>query len=297
MGKILGIMGFMVPLRCGRAVLDGSRTYVMGVVNITPDSFSDGGRYVVPEAAVALAEALVAEGADVLDVGGESTRPGAKPVDEEMEWARLGPVLAALVEGTGVPISVDTYKGSVARRALAEGAALINDVTGGRDPELLAAAAAAGAPVVLGHLRGAPTTMQEGIVFTDVFEEVAAELGASVARARAAGVEQLVVDPGIGFGKTVAHNLELLGRAGELGERLGLPVMVGPSRKGFLGHLTGRPVTERLPATLGAVVAAVLAGADFVRVHEVRAVRDALVVARAVKEAGEGGRRRAGGGG
>lgn len=287
--------GFTAPLRCRHAVFDGSRTYVVGIVNITPDSFSDGGRYFDVAAAVALAERLVAEGADILDVGGESTRPGATPVDEGTEWARLGPVLAALVERmgpAGVPISVDTYKGSVARRALAQGADLINDVTGGRDPELLAAVAAAEVPLVLGHLRGPLATMQEGIVFEDVFEEVAAELSTAVARARAADVRQLVVDPGIGFGKTVEHNLELLARAGELGERLGLPVMVGPSRKGFLGHLTGRPVGERLSGTIGAGVATALAGAAFVRVHDVVAVRDALRVAEAVDVAGRAGRTR-----
>src|SRR5262245_29161544 len=201
------------PIHCGSAVFDGARTWVMGVVNVTPDSFSDGGRYVDASDAVAAARRLVAEGADLVDVGGESTRPGAADVDEETELRRVVPVIELLAASCPVPLSVDTRKGAVARAALAAGASMVNDVSGGRDPSLLEAVAAAGAPVVLGHLRGGPRTMQAEVRFDALFEEVVAELAERVAAARAAAVGQIIVDPGIGFGKTTAHNLELLARA------------------------------------------------------------------------------------
>jgi dihydropteroate synthase len=288
---------FLSPIHCLRATFDGSRTWVMGVVNVTPDSFSDGGRFAGVEAAVAEARRLVDEGADLVDVGGESTRPGATPVDEGTELGRVVPVIEALASVVGVPLSVDTRRGAVARAALAAGASLVNDVSGGRDPSLLAAAAAANAPLVVGHLRGEPQTMQRGIHFDALLDEVASELAARVAAARAAGVTQLIVDPGIGFGKTTAHNLELLGRAGELSRRLGLPVMVGPSRKRFLGELAGvDAAADRLFPSVGAAVAAALRGADFVRVHDVRAVRQALSVADAVARSarGDGGQQELG---
>ena len=266
------------------------RTYVMGVVNVTPDSFSDGGRYLGREAAIARGRELGAAGADLLDVGGESTRPGAAPVDAAEEWARIGEVIAALA-ALPVPVSVDTYKAEVAGRALAAGAQVVNDVSGGAlDPAILDVAARADAVMVLGHLRGDPRTMQKEIAFADVFEEVTTELAAVIARARAAGVRRIVADPGLGFGKTAAHNLVLLGRAGELSDRLGVPVMVGPSRKAFLGQLTGLPVDERGAATLGSVVAAALRGAQFVRVHDVAPARHALAVADAVVAAARASR-------
>jgi dihydropteroate synthase len=273
------------PIRCRRATLDGSRTYVMGVVNLTPDSFSDGGQHLDPEAAVARARALIAEGADVIDLGAESTRPGAEPVDAGTEWSRLGPVLRALADAP-VPISVDTYKAEVAARAIEAGAEVINDISGGRlDPALLPLCAARGAVVVLSHLRGAPRTMMESIHFDDVFAEVAAELESALGRARDLGVRRLIADPGLGFGKRAEHNLTLLARAGELERRLRVPVLVGPSRKAFLGALTGQPVAGRGPATLAAAVAAALSGASMVRVHEVAAARQALAVADAVRAA------------
>ena len=284
-------MAFLSPIRCRRAVFDGTRTWVMGIVNVTPDSFSDGGLHADVDAAVAHGLRLVAEGADILDVGGESTRPGAPPVDEAIEIARVVPVIARLVREAAVPVSVDTRKGGVAQAALDAGAELCNDVTGGRDPALLQAVAEAGVPLVLGHLRGAPETMQKDIAFGDLFEEVTAELSAQAARADAAGVAQIVADPGIGFGKTAAHNLELLARAGELSSRLGLPVMIGASRKAFLGQLTGLPVGERLAPSVAAAVCAAMAGADFVRAHDVAATRQALAVADAVARARGGARR------
>jgi len=274
------------PIRFRAATLDGSRTYVMGVLNVTPDSFSDGGRYLDPAAARARAEALIAEGTDVLDVGAESTRPGAEPVDAATEWARLSPVLEGL-RGSPVPISVDTYKAEVAERALRAGAEVVNDVSGGHlDPDLLGVCARGGAVAVLSHLRGRPKAMMQGVAFTDVFEEVAEELAAVLDRARAAGVHRIIADPGIGFGKQPAHNLILIARAGELSRRLGVPVLVGPSRKAFLGALTGLPVDARGAATLAAVVGAALGGAALVRVHDVAPARQALAVADALLRAG-----------
>jgi dihydropteroate synthase len=278
-------VGFATPIKCRHAAFDGVRTYVVGVVNVTPDSFSDGGRFVEREAAVAHGVRLAGDGADLLDVGGESTRPGAAEVAAEEEIARVVPVIEALARAVAVPISIDTRKASVAAAALAAGAEVVNDVSGGADEELFAVCARAGAPLVIGHLRGTPATMQRGIAFSDPFEEVAAELAGAIARARAAGVAQVIADPGIGFGKTTAHNLALLSRAGELSRRLGAPVMVGPSRKKFLGEITGLDVNERLAPTLGACVAAAMRGADFVRVHDVLEARRALAVADAVRGA------------
>lgn len=273
------------PIRCSKAVFDGSRTYVMGVLNLTPDSFSDGGRYVEPERAVARARELVGQGADLIDVGAESTRPGAEPVEAATEWARLRPVLEALRE-LPVPISVDTYKAEVAERALGLGVDIINDVSGGRlDARMHGVCAARRAVLIVQHLRGEPRHMQEQVAFDDVYAEVERELGEALAAARAAGVEQLIADPGIGFGKRLEHDLVLLARCGELGASLGAPVLVGPSRKRFLGELTGLPVGERGAATLGAVAAAAERGAGFVRVHDVAAARQALRVAEAIRGA------------
>ena len=291
------------PVHLRGATLDGSRTYVMGVVNATPDSFSDGGRFLDPHAARDRALELAGQGADLLDIGGESTRPGAEPIDAATEWARVEPVLRALQGRAVPPISVDTYKAEVAERALAEGAQVINDVSGGAlDPRILEVAARAGAVMVLGHLRGTPRTMMEHASYQDVFEEVARELEEALARAVAAGVTRgrILADPGIGFGKRGADNLVLLARGGELARRLGVPVMIGPSRKAFLGVLTGLAPRERGPATLAAVVGAALGGAHLVRVHDVAearqalAVADALAAVRAPGAAGASGSERAG---
>ncbi|QRK05729.1 dihydropteroate synthase [Archangium violaceum] len=277
----------------GRTFTFGTRTYVMGVVNVTPDSFSDGGRYFGTESAVAHGLRLAEAGADVLDVGGESTRPGSPPVPAEEEMARIVPVIQGLRARTDVPISVDTTKAAVAREALKAGAVLINDISGFTfDPELPRVTAEAGAACCLMHIQGTPETMQKDPRYDDVVDEVLAFLEDAVARAVAAGVprERVLVDPGIGFGKTLGHNLFLLRRLEEL-RVLGLPLLVGTSRKGFLGKLVGgKPANERLAATLGSVAAMAGAGdADFVRVHDVSEVKDALAVADAVREALEGG--------
>lgn len=258
---------------------------IAGVLNLTPDSFSDGGRFDSTEGAVAAGLAMVAQGAHWLDVGGESTRPGAEPVPEPDEIRRVVPVIAALAERLDgrARISIDTYKAGAAAAALAAGASIVNDISGGRlDSGILRVAGERGATIVLGHLRGQPATMMTAIRFADVCSEVAAELGECVSRARAAGCRDIWADPGIGFGKELPHNLSLLAGLGELKRRLGVPIMVGVSRKRFIGELTGRPVGERRLGTAGAVAAAVMAGADAVRVHDVGDMRDVVTVAQAI---------------
>jgi len=255
----------------------------MGVVNVTPDSFSDGGEYLDPRRAIAHAEELVREGADMLDVGGESTRPGAAAVDAEEERRRVVPVLDGLV-GVGVPISIDTSKSAVAEAALDAGASWVNDVSALRgDPELAALCAERRTGVVLMHMLGDPRTMQEDPRYEDVVDDVRRFLAERIEAAMAAGIdeERIWVDPGIGFGKTVEHNLELLRRLGELRE-LDRPILVGTSRKRFIGQITGREVGERLGGTIASNVLAVANGADGVRVHDVAAARDALRTAEAV---------------
>jgi len=262
----------------------GGRTLIMGIVNVTPDSFSDGGAFLDPAAAVEHGLRLAAEGADILDVGGESTRPGAAPVPLEEELRRVVPVVRGLASRCQAPISVDTTKAAVARAALAEGAAIVNDVSALRfDPALGPVVAAAGAALVLMHMRGEPRTMQQGPRYDDLLGEVRAELAAALARAAAAGVDpaRTIVDPGIGFGKSLEHNLELLERLGEL-EALGRPVLVGPSRKSFIGGITGAPPAERVEGTIAACCLAAARGAHAVRVHDVAAVRRALTVADAI---------------
>jgi len=241
----------------------------MGVLNVTPDSFSDGGRWFDPEAAVARGLAMAAEGADVVDVGGESTRPGAEPVGEAEERRRVVPVVEALA--TSVRVSVDTRKRGVAEAAVAAGATLVNDVSA----SLWEVAAAARAGWVAMHMRGEPRTMQDAPAYDDVVGEVRDFLVGRAERARAAGVEEVWIDPGIGFGKTADHNLTLLRRLPEL-VGTGFPVMVGASRKSFLGRLTGADVDDRLEASLAAAVWALSQGASMVRVHDVRPTVEAV---------------------
>jgi dihydropteroate synthase len=262
-----------------RVLPTATRCLVMGVVNVTPDSFSDGGRYLDPDAAVAHGLALAAEGADLLDVGGESTRPGAGDVAEAVELERVLPVVEGLAASAGVPVSIDTRKAAVAAAALRAGAAMVNDVSAGRnDPELLTVAAEAKVALVLMHMRGIPATMQDDPRYDDVVAEVAAFLDERCQAAEAAGVDHdaLVVDPGIGFGKRDRDNYALLDALARL-TRLGHPVMVGTSRKGFIGRALDAPVDQRLEGTAATVVWAVQRGARIVRVHDVapmvRAVR------------------------
>ena len=251
---------------------------VMGVVNVTPDSFSDGGRHLDPASAIAHGRALLGEGADLLDVGGESTRPGAAPVSAEEEAERVVPVIEGLAPHGRV--SVDTTKASVARAAIRAGATYVNDVSALRfDPELAGVVADARVTCCLMHMRGEPRTMQEDPRYDDVVDEVKAHLEERIAHAVAQGIaeERIHVDPGIGFGKTGEHNLELLRRLDEI-VALGRPVVIGTSRKSFLGRLTGREVGDRVPGTIATNVLALERGASIFRVHDVAPVRDALIV-------------------
>jgi dihydropteroate synthase len=265
------------------------RPLVVGILNVTPDSFSDGGRWTEPAAALERARRMVDEGADMLDVGGESTRPGAAPVSAEEEMARVLPVLRAILADLRVPISIDTRKAAVARAALDAGAHVVNDISALGDPAMAATVAASDAGVVLMHMRGTPETMQSLTGYGDVAEEVAAELEPALARAARAGIDagRIVVDPGIGFAKTAGQNLELIARLEVLGGRLGRPVLLGVSRKAFVGALLGgAPAEARDAGTVGACVAGLARGARIFRVHEVRAARQALDVADAVFRAG-----------
>jgi dihydropteroate synthase len=255
----------------------------MGVVNVTPDSFSDGGLYLDPDAAIAHGEELARDGAAILDVGGESTRPGAEEVGAEEELRRVGPVVEALAGGDGA-VSIDTSKAAVAEAALDGGAEIVNDVTALRgDPEMAALCADRGATVILMHMAGSPRTMQENPVYDDVVVEVKAFLAGRVEAALSAGVaeERIWLDPGIGFGKTAGHNMELLRRLGELAD-LGRPLVVGTSRKSFIGRVDGSGPGERLGGTIASSVLAAAKGAAVLRVHDVAEVRQALAVATAI---------------
>ncbi len=277
---------YRLTLPGGRSLPLGERTLVMGVLNVTPDSFSDGGCHADPGRAVDVALRMIAAGADLVDVGGESTRPGAVPVDADEERRRVLPVIQALARQTTVPLSIDTTKAEVAREALDAGAGIVNDISGLRyDPAVGAVAAQYGAPLVLMHLRGRPADMQAAAVYRDVVAEVLGELGEDVARAVAAGVprDQIIVDPGIGFAKRAPHSLALLARLPELAA-LDRPLLVGPSRKSFLTAAIGeRRAGERDWATAGAVAAAVLFGAHVVRVHAVAPMVDVTRVADALR--------------
>jgi dihydropteroate synthase len=256
---------------------------LMGVVNVTPDSFSDGGLYLDPAAAITHGEELAAAGAEILDVGGESTRPGAEEVWEAEELRRVVPVIEGLA-GAGVEISVDTSKAAVAAAALDAGATTVNDVTALRgDPEMAAMCAERGVRVVLMHMIGSPRTMQKNPVYDDVVEDVKGFLADRVQVALAAGIaeERIWLDPGIGFGKTVEHNLELLRRLGELRE-LGRPLVVGTSRKSFIGEVDGSPAGKRLGGTVASSVLAAAAGAEVLRVHDVAEMGQALAVTEAI---------------
>lgn len=262
-----------------RYAIDLGRPRVMGIVNLTPDSFSDGGQLTGPAAAIAHCERLLAEGADILDIGGESSRPGADPVPIDEEWRRVEPVLRAAL-GLGCPVSLDTMKTEVMRRALALGVDIINDIQALRGAGAEEAVATSRAGVCLMHMRGEPRSMQASPpAYPDVVDEVRGFLAERVAALRAHGVasDRIVIDPGIGFGKTVDHNFSLLRRQHEL-LGLGVPMLAGWSRKSSLGVVTGRPVTERLAASLAAALAAVQQGARVVRVHDVAATVDALKV-------------------
>lgn len=283
----------------GRTLALGARTCIMGVLNVTPDSFSDGGRFFAIDRAVAHGERLAAEGADILDIGGESTRPFSESVPAEAEIRRVIPVIEKLAGRIRIPISIDTTKAAVARRALDAGAAIINDVSALRmDPEIAGVAAAAGVPVILMHMLGTPKTMQKAPAYDDLLGEVNAFLADAKTRATDAGISpsHIIVDPGIGFGKTLTHNLELIRGIGSF-DALSAPILIGPSRKAFIrtllqGGCGGAEVTPEMPAvetgTQAAVAAAIVGGAHMVRVHNVANARATAAIADAIVNAGSG---------
>ena len=260
------------------------RTCVMGILNVTPDSFSDGGRFAEPAAAVEQALRLQGAGADVIDIGGESTRPGAKAISTEEEKQRVLPVIEALAGRLAVPISIDTYKADIARAALDAGAAMVNDISGLTfDGDMAGLVAERGVPIVLMHIKGKPLDMQQNPEYTSVMGEISAYLRERAETALAAGVfpAKIIIDPGLGFGKTMEHNLEIIHRLREL-TTLGYPVLLGPSRKAFIGKILGTEIDNRLEGTAAAVTAAVLNGAAMVRVHDVKEMARVVRVADAI---------------
>jgi dihydropteroate synthase len=274
----------MILTNSGKIDLAG-RTALMGILNVTPDSFYDGGRRLDPGKAVAHGIQLAEEGADVIDIGGESTRPGAKSVSAEEEMERVLPVVRGLRRSVAVPLSIDTYKAQVARAALDEGADIVNDISALRfDPDMVSLIAAARVPVVLMHMQGIPRTMQEQPRYQNVIEEVKEFLAARACFAVEAGVEphRIIIDPGIGFGKTLNHNLTLLGGLSALAG-LGQPLLVGTSRKTFIGKILGVGPDERLEGSLAAAVAAVLGGANIIRAHDAKEARRAILIADAIR--------------
>jgi len=264
------------------------RVHIMGILNVTPDSFSDGGRYLNPDDAIARALGMVEQGADVLDLGAESSRPGAVPIDEEEERRRLLPIVEAVCRRVSIPVSIDTRKASIAERALDAGAAIINDISALRfDARMGAVVAKSGAGVILMHMQGTPQTMQHAAQYADVVAEVRRFLKARVEAAREMGIgpERILLDPGIGFGKNCRHNLALLNQL-ETVSTLGRPLVVGVSRKAFLGKVLDRPVDKRLMGTAGAVAVAIMKGVRMVRVHDVEPIRDVVRIIEAIRNAG-----------
>ncbi len=263
--------------------IPSNHTIIIGVVNVTPDSFSDGGEFLSVENAVAHAKQLVADGADILDIGGESSRPGAVVVSEEEELRRVIPVIERLRREVDVPISLDTYKPRVAEDGLKHGVDIINDITGLRNPQMIEVVAKYKCPVIIMHMQGEPKTMQKEPQYQDVITDIKDFFGERIAAAQKAGVKNIILDPGIGFGKKLNHNLEILRRFEEFCT-LGYPVLIGTSRKSFLGMLmNGAGPKERLEGTLATTIVAVLKGAQLVRVHDVKEMKKALIVVDAVR--------------
>ncbi len=267
----------------------GSRTYIMGILNVTPDSFSGDGIYQDVDKAVRAAEGMARDGADIIDIGGESTRPGAGPVTIEEEIKRTIPVIRRLCKIIDTPISIDTTKADVARLALENGASIINDITGMEsDPMMAGVASEFNTMAVLMHIKGTPGTMQDNPVYANLIQEIKEKLQGIIEKALSKGIkkENIIIDPGIGFGKTLWHNLEILDRLSEFKE-LGYPVLVGPSRKSFIGKITGADPDNRIFGTLASVTIAIRNGADIVRVHDVKEMKQAVAIADAISRNGE----------
>ena len=267
----------------------GSRTYLMGILNVTPDSFSGDGVYQDVDKAVEIAERMVEDGADIIDIGGESTRPGSKPVTIEEEIKRTIPVIKKLSKRINAIISIDTAKSEVARFALENGASIVNDITGlGSDQKMIDVVRGFGAKIVVMHIKGTPQTMQDNPEYGNLLQEIKGKLKTIIEKAVAGGIkkENIIIDPGIGFGKTLEHNLQILNRLFELKE-LGLPVLVGPSRKSFIGKLTGAEPDKRIFGTIASVAIAIKNGADIIRVHDVKEIKQAVLVSDAITRGGK----------
>ena len=270
---------------CMKSTIFGmKKTMILGILNVTPDSFSDGNLFLDPAKAINHAKKMVEDGADIIDIGGESTKPGSEAVSEEEELRRVLPVLELLLKEIAIPISIDTTKPKVAEACLQLGASLVNDVTGLRNEEMVKVVARYAAPVVIMHMKGTSKDMQKNPAYEDVIGEIQEFFKERIRAATVAGIRDIILDPGIGFGKTTEHNVEILKRLKEF-EKFGHPLLVGTSRKSFIGNITGLPVQERLEGTLASTVIAVMNGASFVRVHDVKECKRALQIADAIKYA------------
>ena len=256
----------------------------MGILNVTPDSFSDGNLFFDAGKAINHAKQMVKEGADIIDIGGESSRPGSEPVSEEEELRRVSPIIKKLKDEINVPISIDTYKPKVAEECIKLGASIINDINGLRNEEMIKVAAKYKVPVIIMHMKGSPKTMQENPIYKDAVKEIKEFLSQQIKKAKQAGINNIIIDPGIGFGKKLEHNLQIFKRLGEFKE-LKCPILIGPSRKSFIENITGLPVNERLEGTIATVSISILNGANIVRVHDVKECKRAAMVADAVRDA------------
>ena len=276
-------------IRCRKRTLTlGKRTLLMGVLNVTPDSFSDGGLFFDKNKAISHGLRMVEEGADIIDVGGESTRPGSKPIELEEELRRVIPVIESIAKEVDVPISIDTYKSTVAQRATEAGAEIVNDISGlNFDPDLAKVAAKGNIPLILMHIRGTPETMQKNVHYDSIFSEILQYLKDSIQRAESAGLDprQIIIDPGIGFGKTVEDNLLIIKNLHEF-RILGKPILLGTSRKGFIGKILNTKIEDRLEGTLSSMAIGVLNGAHIIRSHDVHQAKKAIAVADAIRLAG-----------
>jgi|SRR3989338_1500904 len=268
-------------IKCGKFELKFNKTLIMGILNVTPDSFFDGNMFFDANKAIAHAKQMAKDGADIIDIGGESSRPGSDPVSEEEELRRIVPIIKKLAKEINIPISIDTYKPKVVEECIKLGANIINDINGLRNENMIKVAAKYKVPVVIMHMKGNPKTMQENPVYRETIKEIKDFLSRQIKKAKKAGIKDIIIDPGIGFGKTTAHNLEILKNLSKFKD-LGCPILVGASRKSFIGNITGLPVNERLEGTIASISIAIMNGANIVRVHDVKECKRAVMVADAI---------------
>ncbi len=271
-------------MKCGKYRLSFKKQLIMGILNVTPDSFSDGGRFIKTDKAVEHAIEMVNQGADIIDIGGESSRPGAVQISEQEELKRVKPIIQKLISKINVPISIDTYKPRIAEECLKSGVHIVNDITGLRNKNMIKLIAKYKVPVVIMHMKGMPNNMQQNPVYNDVVDEIMEFFNEKINEAKKAGINNndIIIDPGIGFGKTTEHNLQILKRLSEF-RKLNCPILIGVSRKSFIGNITGLSVDERLEGTLASVAIAVMNNANIIRVHDVKECKRAVQIADAIK--------------